>query len=120
MLRKRRDFEVVLQSRLRVATRNFVARASPNEMGHARLGIIAGRKAASRAVDRNRGKRLIREAFRAGSAELGAYDVTVQLRNDLRSQHNSLVQAELRDLMRTLARRCSAGAALPAAPPDRQ
>jgi ribonuclease P protein component len=120
VLRKRRDFEVVLQSRLRVATRNFVVRASPNEMGHARLGIIAGRKAASRAVDRNRGKRLIREAFRAGSAELGAYDVTVQLRNDLRSQHNSVVQAELRDLLRALARRCSASLASAAAPPDRQ
>ena len=120
VLRKRSDFEVVLQSRLRVATRNFVARASPNEMGHARLGIIAGRKAASRAVDRNRGKRLIRAAFRAGATELGAYDVTVQLRNDLRSQHNSLVQAELRDLMQTLARRCSASAAHPSVPPDRQ
>jgi ribonuclease P protein component len=120
VLRKRRDFEVVLQSRLRVVTPNFVARASPNELGHARLGIIAGRKAAARAVDRNRGKRLIREAFRAGSAALGAYDVTVQLRNDLRSQHNSLVQAELRDLMRALGRRCSAGAAYSAAPTDRQ
>ena len=120
VLRKSKDFEVVLQSRLRVVTRNFVARASPNELGHARLGIIAGRKAAPRAVDRNRGKRLIREAFRAGSAALGAYDVTVQLRNDLRSQHNSQVQAELRDLMQALGRRCSSGAAQSAAPTDRQ
>ena len=120
VLRKSKDFEVVLQSRLRIATRNFVARASPNELGHARLGIIAGRKAAPRAVDRNRGKRLIRNAFRAESAALGAYDVTVQLRNDLRSQHNSLVQAELRDLMQALGRRCSAGAARSAVPTDRQ
>ena len=110
VLRQLHEFEAVLRSRLRVASRNFVARASPNEAGEARLGIIAGRKTAPRAVDRNRGKRLIREAFRAGAAELRGYDVAIQLRSDLRSEDNGAVRAELAELVQTLARRCAAAA----------
>ena len=81
-------------------------RARTNEAGQTRVGIIAGRKVASRAVDRNRGKRLIREAFRISSA-LIACDVTVQLRSDLRSEHNSAVRAELQQLIASLVRRCT-------------
>lgn len=108
MLRKRTEFEAVLRSDLRVSGRNFVVRAHANGMRHARLGIIAGRKAASRAVDRNRGKRLIREVFRATEPTIGAYDIAVQLRSDLRSQDNRAVRAELRQLLRSLACRCAA------------
>ncbi|MGZ5090760.1 MAG: ribonuclease P protein component [Burkholderiales bacterium] len=107
VLRKSSEFEAVLRSGLRIASRNFVVRACTNEAGQTRVGIIAGRKVASRAVDRNRGKRLIREAFRISSA-LIACDVTVQLRSDLRSEHNSTVRAELQQLIATLARRCAA------------
>lgn len=107
VLRKSSEFEAVLRCGLRIASRNFVMRARTNEAGHTRVGIIAGRKVASRAVDRNRGKRLIREAFRISSA-LIACDVTVQLRSDLRSEHNSTVRAELQQLIATLARRCAA------------
>jgi ribonuclease P protein component len=83
-------------------------RARANGTQQARLGIIAGRKAALRAVDRNRGKRLIREAFRTCSA-FTAYDITVQLRSDLRNVANAVVRAELRGLIDSLARRCAAG-----------
>ncbi|MDB5925528.1 MAG: ribonuclease protein component [Betaproteobacteria bacterium] len=106
VLRKGSEFEAVLRSGLRVASRNFVMRACANGVGQTRVGIIAGRKAASRAVDRNRGKRLIREAFRIPSA-LIACDVTVQLRTDLRSEHNSTVRAELQHLIASLVRRCT-------------
>lgn len=116
-MRRRSEFEAVLRRGCRIATRNFVLRACPGEASHARLGIIAGRKAAARAVDRNRGKRLIREAFRAASEHLGSYDITVQLRNDLRSEATSAVRSELRQLLESLARRCTASSALQ---PDRQ
>lgn len=89
----------------RIASRNFVLRAGPNAISHARLGIIAGKKAAPRAVDRNRARRLIRNAFRAASASLGSYDVTIQIRADLRSELNESMRAELAKLLESFAAR---------------
>ena len=105
MLRERAAFEAVLTTGWRLASRNFVLRAGPNNAAHARLGIIAGKKAAARSVDRNRAKRLIREAFRAAFATLGPYDVTIQIRSDLRSELNASVRAELTKLLESLALR---------------
>ena len=105
VLRSGADFEAVLRSGLRLASRNFVLRARANAVGMPRLGIIAGRRAASRAVDRNRGKRLIREAFRSARAGIGPYDVTIQLRSDLRKDLSSAVRIELLELLDALVRR---------------
>jgi len=52
----------------------------PNNLGHARIGIIAAKRIAPRAVDRNRAKRLVREMFRAMRHRLTGIDVVVQLR----------------------------------------
>lgn len=105
VLRQRADFEAVLATGWRLASRNFVLRAGPNNLVHARLGIIAGKKVAARAVDRNRARRLIREAFRAASAIIGSYDVTIQIRSDLRGELNESVRAELAKLLESLALR---------------
>jgi ribonuclease P protein component len=69
------------------------------------LGLIASRKSAKRAVDRNRAKRLAREAFRASRPDLPAWDVVVQLRNDLRNSHNADIRAELHRLFGDVRRR---------------
>jgi ribonuclease P protein component len=107
-LRRPAEFEAVLKSGMRVSSRSFVARALRNSVEAPRLGLIAGRKAASRAVDRNRAKRLIREVFHAGAGAFGPFDVTIQLRNDLRGQNNEAVRTELRGLLDSLGRRCKA------------
>ncbi|HYC44246.1 MAG TPA: ribonuclease P protein component [Burkholderiales bacterium] len=104
MMRRPEEFEAVLRSRIRSVSRNFVARARPNDFDHPRLGIIAGRKAAARAVDRNRAKRLIREAFRAAGERAGAYDIAVQLKSDLRGEDNAALRKELDALLDTLLR----------------
>ena len=105
VLRERADFEAVLRTGWRLASRNFVLRAGQNGVSHPRLGIIAGKKVAPRAVDRNRARRLIREAFRAASPALGSYDVTIQIRADLRAELNAGVRAELAKLLQSLALR---------------
>lgn len=104
-MRQRAEFESLLRSGARFTSRNFVVRAGPNGRPHARLGIIAGKKAAARAVDRNRAKRLIREAFRTVSADLASLDIAVQLRGDLRAELNRTARDELAKLLETLVRR---------------
>lgn len=53
----------------------YVAR---REAGAARLGMLVSRRHAARAVERNRIKRCIREAFRLEQESLGALDVLVR------------------------------------------
>lgn len=45
-----------------------------------RVGLVVGRKALPRAVDRNRLKRCVREALRAARPEIDAYDLVVRLK----------------------------------------
>jgi ribonuclease P protein component len=105
ILRSRAEFEAVLTAGARLATPNFILRMRANGCGTgARLGIIAGRRAASRAVDRNRARRLIRETFRSVSAKIGPCDVAIQLRTDLRTLDNVAVRAELERLFAPLIR----------------
>jgi ribonuclease P protein component len=105
VLRQAAQFEAVLGSDFRLSSLNFVLRALENGAGGARLGIIAGKKAAPRAVDRNRAKRLIRETFRGASERLGPCDIAIQLRGDLRTADNSTLRAELQRLFESLIRR---------------
>ena len=105
MLRKSSDFERVLRSGYRSVSENFVLRGLRNTEAYPRLGIIAGRKTAPRAVDRNRAKRLIREVFREFARELGTQDVAIQLRGDLRSHVNNAIREELHSVFEKFVRR---------------
>ena len=98
-MRRAAEFERVLAHARRTSSRNFNAWALPNGGTEARLGIIAGRKAAPRAVDRNRGKRLVREWFRSAAPALAGLDVIVQLRTPLRESDNETLRAELRHFL---------------------
>ena len=51
-----------------------------NALGHARLGLVVGKKAAKRANKRNYMKRVIREWFRLHQHELPAKDFVVRVR----------------------------------------
>lgn len=52
----------------------------PNGLAHARLGLIVSRRVAPHATQRNRYKRLMREAFRLRQQELGDLDVVARLK----------------------------------------
>ena len=71
----------------------------PNGLTHARIGIIASKRVAPRAVDRNRAKRLVREVFRAMRQRLSGIDVVVQVR---RWSPRGTVAAARADLVRLL------------------
>ena len=102
-LSRAEEYRAALAADCRLSGKNFLARALPNSWTSARLGLIASRKAAPRSVDRNRGKRLAREAFRAARAQLPAVDIVVQQKNDLRKCGNPVIRRELDRLLIEIA-----------------
>jgi ribonuclease P protein component len=71
------------------------------DAGLARLGMLVTRKHASHAVDRNRIKRCIREAFRHEQALLGSLDVLV--RPPYGATGDARMLSRLRDAFQKLA-----------------
>lgn len=70
------------------------------DAGPPRLGILVSRKHAAAAVERNRIKRRIREAFRLEQEGIGGIDVLVRPPYGVRGSPAML--ARLRELLRTL------------------
>lgn len=56
---------------------------APNDLPHARLGMIVPRKVIATAVARNRIKRLLRETFRLNQQEIAGLDVVARVRGRL-------------------------------------
>jgi ribonuclease P protein component len=77
-LTRSEDFERLMREGTRRSASGFVFFYAPRTDGAARLGILISRRHASRASDRNRIKRCIREAFRLEHAQLARIDLLVR------------------------------------------
>lgn len=74
----------------------------PNQLTHARMGLLVSKKAAKRAVARNRIKRLVRESFRAHLPQLKCVDIVVVARNKMQDADNKQIFLELTETWKKL------------------
>jgi ribonuclease P protein component len=89
---------------LKVPHRNFLILATPNNLGHARIGLVFAKKNLKLSVQRNRIKRQVRETFRH-QPELPGMDIIVLGRQGLAALDNQTVQASLNSLWQRLAKK---------------
>ena len=79
-LTRAREFERVLRRpELKLSSGPLRVNAVFNKMASARLGLVVGKRAVSRASARNRIKRVVRDRFRRVRAELPQVDVVVRV-----------------------------------------
>lgn len=73
-------FEAVFRDGTRFDGRHVQIIAMPAARDLGRFGMVVGRKALARAIDRNRFKRLVRESLRTMRGEASRYDVVIRLK----------------------------------------
>lgn len=86
------DFKRLFETGKRASGKSFTVLYYPNNLAHGRLGLALPRKHFSRAVDKNRIKRLIRESFRHWQGTIGGYDLVVLSKSGVSRRPNSDLQ----------------------------
>lgn len=102
-----------------VSNRRMVLFTHPNDLGHTRFGVAAGKRLGN-AVRRNRAKRLMREALRLCAPDVApGHDVFVIARGGLRPEDTLAdVQHDLRHLLRRAGLNAPAPQAAASTPTD--
>ncbi|MBZ2169546.1 MULTISPECIES: ribonuclease P protein component [Marinobacter] len=102
---------------IKVPHRNFLILATPNQLGHARIGLIFSKKNLKLAVQRNRIKRQVRESFRQ-QHHLPEMDIVLLGRQGLKDLDNRAIQKALSDLWRRLNKKHQLSQTTEAPPAD--
>jgi ribonuclease P protein component len=92
------EFSSVFRLRPVQRSAHFVLYARRNNLPHARLGVVAAKRLAPRAVTRNTIKRVTRELFR--QASLPAIDCIVRLSQPVNTKREPATTAKLKALLR--------------------
>ena len=91
-----KDYKPVFDnSRYKVSTKQFLLLATASQAKRPRLGLVIAKKHVSKAVQRNRLKRVLRESFRLRQSEIPLIDIVVLARKDA----DKLAPLELRKMI---------------------
>ncbi|MDO4877811.1 MAG: ribonuclease P protein component [Neisseria sp.] len=99
-LLKTEEFSSVFALRRQLSRPLLQVSYGGSRAGHARLGLVVGKKAAKRANARNYMKRVIREWFRRHKAQLPPCDYVVRVRRRFGREEACLARAQLDELLR--------------------
>jgi ribonuclease P protein component len=99
------EFSSVFRLRPVQRTAHFVLYVRGNQLSHARLGIVAAKRFAPRAVTRNTIKRVTRELFRQSALALPAIDCIVRLSRPVNTKAGPATSARLKTELRDELRR---------------
>ncbi|WP_136247199.1 ribonuclease P protein component [Halomonas borealis] len=114
------DYRRVFDSAaFKVHGKGLMVLASPNDLGHPRLGLIFSKKNVRRAVDRNRLKRLARDSIRLRQHRLPAVDIVLLARRGVHELDNATVHRQLHGMWKRLAREADKAATSDAQTADR-
>ncbi len=98
-----RDFQRVFEAGRSIAGKTMVIWVAPAGGDGSRMGVVASKRTFRRAVDRNRAKRLIREAFRKERHRLLINgDLVIVARRRALEAGGAATQAEFVKLVRAL------------------
>ncbi len=100
-----RHFKAVFDSPAgKVPGKNLLLLVRNNDLDHARLGLVIGKKSVKLSVERNRLKRLMRESFRLHQDNLVGWDIVVVARKGLGDIENPELIQHFGKLWKRLAR----------------
>lgn len=85
-LRKKDDFKQIFQYRCCLYGTYLKLYVKPNKLSYPRLGILISKQVVRYAINRNRIRRHIREAFRLRQHQIQAYDILVLLQKNITNQ----------------------------------
>ncbi len=106
-LRRKSDFAAVHARGKRIADGYFAMIARANELPRPRLGLAVSVKTAGSSVERNRIRRLVREAFRLRQHDLPMLDIVVSARARARGASAAQLRASLDALWNQVREQCA-------------